>query len=181
MKCETHLLKVDSKAARSLGVVGRTGNLFDCKHVLNSCVNACVLFNFECCASVWISSAESHLGLWVVLFSLRKGSVRTSCCLVHRRKVSASWLFYKIYHRVDHPMNEPLNRFVAACNTRASTALGELALVFYQFLAAELIKSVGHFCLLFFVCGWNLLPLGVLGSDTLSCFKSAMNLCLLRV
>ena len=38
-------------------------------------------------------------------------------------------LLYKIYHRVDHPMNEHLNNFVTARNTMASAALGELALV----------------------------------------------------
>ena len=49
---------------------------------------------------------------------------------VKRRKVSALSLClpYEIYHRVDHPMNEYLNQFVAARNTRALAALGELAL-----------------------------------------------------
>ena len=38
-------------------------------------------------------------------------------------------VFTEIYHRVDHPMNDFLHPFVAGCNTRASAALGELALV----------------------------------------------------
>ena len=37
-------------------------------------------------------------------------------------------LFDKIYNRVDHPINEYLNHFVAARYIRASAALGELAL-----------------------------------------------------
>ena len=47
----------------------------------------------------------------------------------HRKKVSALCLFYKIYHRVNHPMKEYLKQFVAARNIRASVALGELTLV----------------------------------------------------
>ena len=38
-------------------------------------------------------------------------------------------LLYKIYHRVDHPLNEYLYHFVALRNTKASAVLGELALV----------------------------------------------------
>ena len=33
---------------------------------------------------------------------------------------------YKIYHRVDQPMNKYLKHFVAARNTRASAALDEM-------------------------------------------------------
>ena len=51
------------------------------------------------------------------------------CSLAHRKKVSALCLLYKIYHRVDHPINGYLNHFLAARNTRASAALGELPLV----------------------------------------------------
>ena len=50
---------------------------------------------------------------------------------------------------MNHTMNEYLNNFVAAHNTRGSAALGELALVI---LDAELINSVGRFCLLLCVC-----------------------------
>ena len=46
------------------------------------------------------------------------------CCLGDRRKVSALYFLFKIYHRVDHPMNEYLKHFVAARNTSASPALG---------------------------------------------------------
>ena len=87
----------------------------------------------EYCASVWmlsVESVESHLGL---LDSIVRSAERLCegklCCLGHRRKVSALCFLYKIYHRVDRPMNEYLNNFVAACDTRASAALGKLALV----------------------------------------------------
>ena len=51
------------------------------------------------------------------------------CCLGHRRRVIALHLLYKVYHRVDHLMNEHLNHFVAARNSsRASVALDELTL-----------------------------------------------------
>ena len=36
---------------------------------------------------------------------------------------------YKLYHRLNHLINEYLNNFVTVSNTRALTALGELALV----------------------------------------------------
>ena len=55
--------EVVSKAARSLGPVGRAGKLFDCPRVLNSYFNAYVLSRLEYCAPVWMSSAGSHLGL----------------------------------------------------------------------------------------------------------------------
>ena len=51
------------------------------------------------------------------------------CCSGHRRKVSALCLLYKIYQRVDHRMKEYMHHFIAARDTRASAALGELALV----------------------------------------------------
>ena len=77
-----------------------------------------------------MSSAESHLGL---LDSIVRSAERLCegelCCLGHRRKASVLSLLYKIYHRVCHHMTRYLNNFVAACNTRASAALGELALV----------------------------------------------------
>ena len=47
---ETHVREVASKAARSLGVVRHPGKLFDCPRVLNSCLNAYVLFSLEYCA-----------------------------------------------------------------------------------------------------------------------------------
>ena len=49
--------------------------------------------------------------------------------MVHRRKVSALYLAYKIFHRADHPMKEYLNRFVADRNSRALAVSRGLALV----------------------------------------------------
>ena len=60
---ETHLREVVSKAAMSLGFVRRTGKLFDCPRVLKSCFKAYILPYLEYYASVWMSSAESHLCL----------------------------------------------------------------------------------------------------------------------
>ena len=67
---------------------------------------------------------------WIVLFAVRKGSAGVNFVVLgHRRKVSALCLLYKIYHRAAHPLHEYLHHFVAARSTRASVALGELALV----------------------------------------------------
>ena len=52
-----------SKAARNLGVVRRTGKLFDFPRVVKNCFNAYVLSSLVHCAPVWMSSVESHLGL----------------------------------------------------------------------------------------------------------------------
>ena len=77
-----------------------------------------------------MSSAVSHLRLLdIVVISAERLCEGEYCCLGHRRKVSALSLLYEIYHRVNHPMNEYLRNLVAARNTRASAALGELDLV----------------------------------------------------
>ena len=49
---ETHLHKVVSKAARSLSIVRRAGELFDCQCVLKSCFKSCVLSSLEYCVPV---------------------------------------------------------------------------------------------------------------------------------
>ena len=103
-------------------------------------------------------SAESHLGL---LDSIVRSSERLCegelCCLRHRRKVSALRLHNKIYYRVGRPMNQHLNHFDAVCNTRASAALSELALVIPRCrndqFSRSFLPTAGHL--------WNLLPLGV--------------------
>ena len=129
---EMHAREVVSKAAmcRNLGVVRRAGKLFDCPRVLKSCFNEYVLSTLECCALVWMSSEESHLGfLDSMVHSAERLCEGELCSLAGRKKVSALCFLYKIYHRVDHHMNGYLKYFVAAHNTRALTALGELALV----------------------------------------------------
>ena len=98
------------------------------------------------------------------------------CCLGHRRKISAMCLLYKLYHRVDHPINQYLKHFVAARNTRASAALGELALVISRCRTDQLSRSF----LPDYVCLWNLLPSGVFSGGPLSSSKGAVNLCPLR-
>ena len=107
--------------------------------------------SLEYCVPVWMPSSESHLCL---LDSIVR-SVEWLCegelsCLGHRKKASALCLLNKIHHRVDHHMNEYLNYFVASRNTRASAALGELAIVIPH--GAKLINSVGRFCLLLRLC-----------------------------
>ena len=66
------------KAARSLGVVRRAGKLFACPRVLKNYFNAYVLFSLENWASVWMSSAESHLSFLDSIVRRRKGCVRPS-------------------------------------------------------------------------------------------------------
>ena len=133
--------------------------------VLKSCFNAYVLSSLEYCVSVWMSLTESHLGLLdSIVCSVEKLCEDELCCLGHRRKVNGLCLLYEIYHRVDHPMNEYLNHFVAAQNTRVSVALGELALLIlrcriYQFGRSFLPAAVDL---------WNLLPSCVFSYDTLS-------------
>ena len=83
--------------------------------------------------------------------------------------------FFKIYYRVDQPMNEYLNYFVAARITRASAAISELALVIPRFRTDQFYRSF----LTAAVPLWNLLSSGVFSGSTLSSFKSAVNLCLL--
>ena len=66
------------------------------------------------------------------------GAQKEGQCLV--------FALYKIYHRVDYLLHEYLNHFVAACNTRASAALCELALVIprcrtYQFILSFLLLN----------------------------------------
>ena len=99
----------------------RARKLFDCLSVLKNGFNAYILSSLEYCAPVWMSSAESHFGL---LDNIVCGAERfiegKLCCLAHRRKVSNLCLLYGIYHRLDYPMSECLNHFVAARNTRAS-------------------------------------------------------------
>ena len=97
-------------------------------------------------------------------------------CLAHRKKVSALCLLYKICHRVDNSMSEYLNHFVTACNTRASAALDELALVIPRCRTDPFSQSF----LPAVVRVWNLLPSSVLSSCSLSSFKKTMNLCIQR-
>ena len=96
-----------------------------------------------------------------------------------RKKVSALCLLYNIYHRVNHPINDYLNHFVAACNALGVSfgdLLWELALVIpccrteqfsRSFLSAAVLLS-------------NLLLSGVFNGYVLISFKSATNLRLLR-
>ena len=87
-------------------------------------------------------SAESYLGLldsavcsaeW-----LYEGKLY---CLGQRRKVSALCWLYKIYHRVDHLIHKYLHHLVAARNTRAPAALGDLALVIPHCRTAQFLRS----------------------------------------
>ena len=122
--------EVASKAARNLEVVSRAGKSFNFPRVLRGCFNAYVSSSLEYCVPVWILSMESHLCLLDGIVRRAEKLCEGKFCLRHRRKGTALCWLYKIYHRVDHHMNEYLDHFVSARNTRASAALGELALVF---------------------------------------------------
>ena len=110
-------------------IVRRLRKLFNCPRVLKSCYNAYVLSSLEYCAPMRMFSVESHLGLLVssILRAERLCEGELSF-LKHRRKVSVLCLLYKNYHRVDNSRNKYRNHIAAACNTRASAVLGELAL-----------------------------------------------------
>ena len=114
---------------------------------------------------------------WIVLFTVRKSYVKAQlCCLGYRRKVSALYLLYEIYRRVVHPMNQYLNHFAAARNTRASTALGELALVIPRCRTDQFSRSF----LPAPVRLWSMLPSRLLSGDTLSSSTSAVKLRLMK-
>ena len=174
---QTHLREVVSKAARKLGVVRRARQLFDCPRDVISCFNTYVLSSLEYCAPVQMSSAESHLSL---LDSTVRSEVELCegdiCCMQHRRQISTFCLVYEIYYGADHILHEYLHHFVAASNTRGSNALCELAVVIPRCRTVQYSRSI----LPVAVGMWNLLPPDVLSGDTLSFFKSAMNLCLYR-
>ena len=94
-----------------------------------------------------MSSPESLLGL---LDSILRSVERLCKCelysLGHTRKISALCSLYKIYHRVDHPMNEYLYHFIAAHNTRVSAVLGEVISFGYSALQNCSIQSVVSAC-----------------------------------
>ena len=81
--------------------------------MLKGCFNAYVLSSLKYCAPVLMSSAESHLGLLVIIVRNTERLCEDElCCLGHRRKVSALCLVYNIYHRVGRPMNKYLKHFI---------------------------------------------------------------------
>ena len=124
-----------------------------------------------------MSSAESHLGLLdSIVRSAEKLCEGELCCFGNKRKVRALCLQYKGYHRVNHPMNEYLKHFVAARNTRASAALGELALIIPRCRTDQFTRSF----LPADVRLWNFLRSGVFSGVTLDSFKSVAHLCPLK-
>ena len=66
---------------------------------------------------------------------------------------------------MNHPINEYLKHYVAACNTRASAALGELALVIPRCRTNQFSRSF----LPAAVRLWNVLPSGLFSDGTLGC------------
>ena len=126
---------------------------------------------------VWMLSVEFHLSLLDRAVhsaqSLYEGQFH---CLGHRRRVSALCLLYEFCHKTDHPLHEYMHNFVAARNTRASAALGELALVITRCNTEQLSRSF----LPVAVRLWNLLHLDMFSGGTFSSFKSTMNFCLVR-
>ena len=120
---------------------------------------------------MWTSSADSHLSLLDSVVRIAEGLCEA---LGHRRKDSALYFHYKIYHRPDHPLREYLLHFVAARNTGAPAALCELTLVISRCRTDQFNQSF----LPVAVHKWNWLPSDVFGGGTLSSFKSAKKLCL---
>ena len=147
----------------------RAEKLFDCPHVLKSCLNAYVLSSLEYWISVWMSSVESHLGLLDSIVSSAEMSCEDEhCYLAHRRKVTALCLLYEIYRRVDHPINGYLNYFVAVLNSRPFSATRQLAFVIPC-------CRIDHFSWSFLpdaVRLWILLPSGVFSGCTLNFLRA---------
>ena len=115
---------------------------------------------------------ESHLGLLdSIVRNVERLCEGEVCCFGHRKKASALCLLYKVYHRVDCPMNEYLNHFMGARNTRVPASVGELASVIPRCRTAQFRRSF----LPAAACLWNLLPLYLSRGDTLSSFKSTLN------
>ena len=169
--------EVASKVGRNLGVVGRARKLFDWSRMLKGCFNAYVLSSLEYCAPVWMPSADSHLRLLdSSVHCAERLCEGELCSLGHRRKVSALYLLYKIYHRVDHLMNEYRKHLVAARNTRGSAALGELVFVIPHSRTDQFSCSILRAA----VRQWNVLPSGVFSGGTLGSLKSAVNSYFLR-
>ena len=124
-----------------------------------------------------MSSAESRLGsLDSIVRSVKRFCKGELCCLRHRRRVSALCWLYKIYHRVDNPMNEYLDHFVAALNFRTSAALCEFTLAISRCRTEQFSRSF----LPAVARLWSLLPSGAFSGGTLSFSENALNLCLLR-
>ena len=112
-----------------MGIVRRAKNLIECPRVLKGCFYANVLSSLEHCP-LWISSAESHLGLiGNIVLSAESLCLGELGCLGHRRKVKALCLLNKIYHKGDYPTKEYPKHFLAARNTSALAALSKLTLV----------------------------------------------------
>ena len=138
-----------SKATSSLGIVRRAGKVFNCLRVLKSCFISYLLCSLDKRyesptehTPVWMSSAKSFLGLLDSIFrSAERLCEGELCCLRHRKVISALGLLDKIYDRVDYRMNEYLNYFVAARNTRATAALDELVLVMSRCRTDEFSRS----------------------------------------
>ena len=99
-----------------------------------------------------MSSVESHFDVMdSAVCSAERLCEGELCCLDHRRKVNAWYLLCKIYHEMEHPMHKYLHHFVVASNTRASTILGELAMVIPRCRTDQFSRSF----LPAAVCLWN--------------------------
>ena len=113
----------------------------------------------------------------MVLFAVRKRCVR-GCCLWHRGKVSARVGSVRFFtERTTHPLHEYLHHFIVACNTIASAALCELALVILRGRTDQF--SWWFMPVAVRLC--NLLPSNVFSGCTLGSFMRAINYCLQRV
>ena len=113
---------------------------------------------------------------WIELFAVRV--CYASIALLFGAQKEGQYLvflLYEIYHRVDIPINEYLNHFVAACNTRASIPLGGYlwcSRASVTQFTRSFLPAVGS-CRI--CCRRACLRMG-----TLISFKSTMNLRLLR-
>ena len=81
---EMHLRQVVSKAANNLGIVRRAGMIFDCPRMLKGSFNVYALSRLGQCAPVWMSSAESNLGLLhIIVNNVERLCESELCCFGH--------------------------------------------------------------------------------------------------
>ena len=124
---QVDLWEVVPKVARSLGVVLRAGNLFDCPSVLKSCFNAYVLPTGVLCFE-WLSCAESHLSLLKTVVRGAKELCEGKLCSWGTEERSVPCVYFMKFITERTPFAWVSASFFAALKTRASAALCELVL-----------------------------------------------------
>ena len=110
MTFEKRLRSVSRAAARRLGILMKSWQVFHDRSLLGRCFLGFVLPVLEYCSAVWCSAADTHLKLLDRVVSgawFLTGGV-FECDIAHRRSVAILWMLYKIRCHPVHPINGPL-------------------------------------------------------------------------